>query len=430
MTKSIAIIGTLDTKGVEGEYLRDQIMTLGHSPILIDVSLRNHIPETVRADIPNDKVAMESGVSIDEITAEERGQAMGLMIKGASKVVQRLCESGKIHGVIGYGGSVGLAIASSVMKPLAFGFPKVIVTTIAGAAGKYIEAKDIVIVPSITDLAGGERINRIEAITLANAAGAICGMVNAAPKLPSERPLIVMSQFGVTTPHAQKAKELLESRGYEVVAFHAVGTGGRSLEELVRTGTVAGVLDVTTHEIVDELVGGVYGAGPDRLETAGQRGVPQVILPGALDMVNFFEPETVPEKFKDRRFYHHNPKVTLMRTTVDESAELGKIIARKVNKAKGPTAVVIPGSGWSEYDKKGSVKAFDYHGNKTDQSWYDAEADDTFLNSLCGHVDRSNPNIGIVITDYHINDPKLATMSVSILDDMIRGKWTPSDSYG
>ena len=430
MTKSIAIIGTLDTKGVEGDYLRDQIMTLGHTPILIDVSLRNHISETVRADIPNDKVAMESGVSIDEIADEERGQAMELMIKGASKVVQRLCESGKIHGVIGYGGSVGLAIASSVMKPLAFGFPKVIVTTIVGAAGKYIEAKDIVLVPSITDLAGGERINRIEAITLANAAAAICGMVNAAPKLPSEKPLIAMSQFGVTTQHVQKAKEILESRGYEVIAFHAVGTGGRSLEELVRTGAVVGVLDVTTHEIVDELVGGVYGAGSDRLETAGQRGIPQVILPGALDMVNFFEPDTVPEIFKDRLFYHHNPKVTLMRTTVDESRELGKIIARKVNKAKGPTAVIMPGSGWSEYDKKGSVKAVDYHGNATGQSWYDAEAGATFVNSLRGHVDRSNPHVAIIMTGYHINDPKLATISASILDDMIKGKWTQANSYG
>jgi uncharacterized protein (UPF0261 family) len=427
MAKSIGVIGTFDTKKAEGHYLKEQIAMFHHIPILVDVSLRKHAGQTV--DISNEAIAEMAGTSIDEVSLKERGEAIELMTKGASKIVRELYEAKQIDGIIGYGGSVGLAITSSVMKPLPFGFPKVIVTTIAGVAGKYIEAKDIVIFPSITDLVGGERINRIEAITLANAAGAISGMVDAKPTLPPQKPLIVVSQFGVTTPHVQEAKKILENHGYEVVAFHAVGTGGQSLEELVKSGVAAGVLDVTTHEIADELVGGVCRAGPDRMESAGEKGIPQVILPGALDMVNFYEPETVPAKFHDRHFYIHNPKVTLMRTNADESAELGRIIARKINKAKGPTTVLIPEAGWSEYDKKAGVATVDYSGRKTNHPWYDPEADAAFTKSLKDHMDYSKTNIEVVVTEQHINDPKLAKLSTLILDDMINGKWKPRKKY-
>jgi len=429
MTKSIAIIGTLDTKKAEGYYLKEQIEMFHHIPILIDVSLRKHGGHKVKADISNEAIAGTAGTSIDEVSLRERGESIELMTKGASKIVKELYETRRIDGIIGYGGSIGLAITSSVMKSLPFGFPKVIVTTIAGVAWKYIEAKDIVVFPSITDLVGGERINRIEAITLANAAGAISGMVDAKPTLPPQKPLVVVSQFGVTTPHVQASREILENRGYEVVAFHAVGTGGQSLEELVKSGVAAGVLDVTTHEIADELVGGVCRAGSNRLESAGENGIPQVILPGALDMVNFYEPETVPEKFRHRRFYIHNPKVTLMRTTADECAELGKIIAGKVNKASGPTVVLVPGAGWSEYDKKGGVVTVDYSGRKTDQPWYDPEADAAFIKSLQDHIDHSKTNIEVIMTEQHINDPRLAEVSASILDDMIKGKWKRGKKY-
>jgi len=423
MKKTIVIIGTLDTKEAEAEYLKEQIRKLRCTPLLLDISLREYKPKIVKPDISNEDVAKASGLSIKDVSSKERGEAAELMSKGASRIIKDLWDSGKINGVIGYGGGTGLSMLSLIMKNLPFGAPKLIVTTMAEMAGRAIGAKDIVIFPSITDLAGGEKINRIEAITLANAAGAIVGMVKAKPQLPSEKPLIVMSQFGVTTPCVQKAKEILENHGYEVVTFHAVGTGGRAMEDLIRSGIAVAVLDVTTHELVDELVGGVCKAGQDRMEAAGEKGIPQVILPGALDMVNFYEPSSVPEKFKDRRFYYHTPIDTLMRTSKEESAELGKIFASKLNKAKGPTVMLIPMKGWSEYDKEGGVKTVDYYGKETDQPWFDPEADAAFIEALEAHVDRSKQNLEILKVDYHINDPKLAELSALILDSMIKGKW-------
>jgi uncharacterized protein (UPF0261 family) len=427
-SKVIAIVGTLDTKEIEAKYLRNEIAKFRHATILIDVSLRKH-SSVEKVDVTNDEVAESAGSSIDIVAAMEKGEAIQLMTSGASRMVENLWNEGRLNGIIGYGGSVGLALTSSIMKTLPMGVPKLIVTTVAASAGKYIGAKDIVIFPSVTDLAGGENINRIEAVTLANAAGAISGMVEAEPTLPPMRPLVVASQFGVTTPHVQEAKKLLEERGYEVIAFHAVGTGGQSLEELVRSGAVAGVLDVTTHELADELVGGVCRAGPQRLEAAGEKGIPQVIFPGALDMVNFFEPETVPKQFETRRFYYHNPKVTLMRTTIDECVKLARIIADKINKSKGPTVVILPMKGWSEYDKEEGVETVDYHGSATGENWHDAEADAAFGMALEQYTDVSKPNIEIIKVDCHINDAKVARLSASLLDDMIRRTWTKGERY-
>jgi len=430
MPKTIVVIGTLDTKGAEARFLRSEIGKFQDRTVLMDVSLRKHSQPMENVDITNEEIARVVGYSMDAVAGMEKGKAIEVMTAGASRIVRSLWNDGKLNGIIGFGGSVGLVLTSTIMKTLPLGVPKLIVTTIARGAGRYIGTKDIVIFPSVPDLAGGEKVNRMEATTLAYAAGAISGMVEVDAPQPPEKPLVAASQFGVTTPHLQTAKGILEKRGYEVVAFHAVGTGGQSLEELVRSGSVKGVLDLTTHEIVDELVGGVCRAGPDRLETAGETGVPQVILPGGLDMVVFYEPETVPKQFDKRRFYHHNPKSTLMRTTKDECLELGKIVANKLNKSKGPTVVLIPMKGFSEDDKSGGVNTVGYNGEATQVAWYDPQADMAFISSLETQLDSSKPNVEIIKVDHHINDPAMAELSASILDDMIKGTWKKGKSYG
>ena len=255
---------------------------------------------------------------------------------------------------------------------------------------------------SVVDIAG---INRLSRQILANAAGAIVGMITAeAPEAADDKPLIAATMFGVTTPCVTKAREILEDAGYEVLVFHATGTGGRAMEDLVKGGFLAGVLDVTTTELADELVGGILSAGPERLEAAGHAGLPQIIAPGALDMVNFGPPDTVPEKFSKRHFYQHNPTVTLMRTTAEETAELGKIMARKLNEAKGPTTVLIPTQGVSAIDKTG-------------QPFDSPEARDTWQENLKTHI---GDNVTVIEMDAHINDDEFATKLAKTLLDSIK----------
>jgi uncharacterized protein (UPF0261 family) len=422
VAKRIVIVGTLDTKESEGHYIRDQIEKLGHEPILLDVSLRSYEPQMGKPDISNEEVSRAAGVTMDAIDAEGRAPALEAMVKGASKLVAELYETGRLDGIIGYGGGCGLTISSLVLGSLPLGIPKIIVTTMPAEAGRFIGSSDIGVLGSVTDMAGSVPLNRIEAIALANAAGAICGMVEAKPVFSSGRLPVGASQFGVTTTHIKKAEEFLGKR-YELIAFHATGNGGRTLEELARSGMVVGVLDATTHELADELVGGVLSAGPNRLEAAGVMGIPQVILPGALDMVNFFAPNTIPEKFKDRRFYHHAPTVTLMRTSKEECGALGRIVAEKANRARGPTAIILPLNGWSDYDKAGGVTTVDYYGNETHDPWHDLEADDEFVANLEESIDRSKPNLEVIKRDFHINDADCARLATAILDRMIRKAW-------
>ncbi len=423
--KTVAILGTLDTKEAEAFYLKEQILAEGCDAMIIDISTAPSSPTLGEADIKQDEVARAAGKTFEEIAKMERGAAAEAMSKGLAKIVKELCNSGKIHGVIGYGGSFGVSVIAPAMEALPIGFPKLIVTTIAKDAGKFLGVKDVIVMPSVTDLAGGKAVNRIEAKILANAASAIAGMVKAKPPKIVEKPTILATQMGVTTPCILKAKALLEEKGYEVITFHAIGTGGRTVEGLVESGLASGVLDITLAEISNELVGGVCIAGPDRLTAAGRMGVPQVIVPGALEMVNFWGPKTekVPEKFRGRLFYYHNPMVTLMRVTKEESEELGRIIASKLNQAKGPTAVVIPMKGWSSYDKEGGVETVDYDGNPTGKPWHDPEANEAFVKSLEENLDLSKPNIDLIKVDKHINDPEFAELLARILDDMISGRW-------
>lgn len=422
MTKVILIIGTFNTKESEARYLRNQIEKFGHSVVLLDVSMKKYTPKSIKPDFPNEVVASAAGMSIKQVEILERMPALEIMVKGATKIVKELYDSKKLDGVLGYGGSTGESIASLVQKVLPLGLPKVLLTTSLELAAGSVEHKDIVLVPSVADMAGGH-INRVEAITLANAAAAIVGMVEAKPEAEAEKPVIVASQYGNTTPHIEKAREILENKGYEFISFHAVGTGGKAMEELIRSGTVGGVLDITTHELVDWVFGGFASAGPNRMETAGEMGIPQVLVPGCLDMIQFWSTKTVPEKFKMRHFYYHNPNSTLMRTTKSESSKLGKVFAEKANKAKGPTVVAIPLKGWSICDTKGGVSMVDYYGKPTGKLWHDPESNNAFVDSLEKHINKDKSNIGLIKVDLHINDPKFAEMTSTIIDDMVRGKW-------
>jgi uncharacterized protein (UPF0261 family) len=273
------------------------------------------------------------------------------MGRGAAVLVPRLFAEGRFDGILAMGGSGGTSVACAVMRALPLGVPKVMVSTVAGGdVSGYVGVSDIVMIPSIVDVAG---INRISREVFSRAVGAICGMVETTVPEGEDRPLIAASMFGNTTVCVDAAKAILEQAGYEVLVFHATGTGGRTMERLIAAGRIAGVLDLTTTEWADQLVGGVLAAGPHRLEAAARHGVPAVVAPGCLDMVNFWAPETVPERFHERKFYPHNPNITLMRTTPEECRALGEILADKLNLSTGPVTVLLPAQGWSMIDAPG-----------------------------------------------------------------------------
>jgi uncharacterized protein (UPF0261 family) len=337
---TIAVLGTFDTKGEEHEYVASLIRQRGHSPLLIDVGTLE--APRMKADVGREIIATAAGADMTSITARrDRGEAVAAMTRGAPVVLARLQAEGRIDGVISLGGGGGTAICTAAMRALPVGFPKLMVSTLAsGNTAPYVGVKDIVMMPSVVDVAG---LNRLSRQLLAQAAGAICGMVEArVPAGAPDRPVIVASQFGNTTTCVTAARQILEAAGYEVMIFAATGNGGRTMESLIESGLVSGVLDITTTEWADELVGGVLNAGPTRCEAAARRGVPAIVTPGCLDMVNFGEPASVPEKFKGRRFYHHNAQVTLMRTNPEENAELGRILAEKCNLSTGPVTVLLP----------------------------------------------------------------------------------------
>ncbi|HET8844507.1 MAG TPA: Tm-1-like ATP-binding domain-containing protein, partial [Ktedonobacteraceae bacterium] len=333
MMITVVLLGTLDTKGIEYDYLRKQVQASGCEALLIDAGVQG-VP-LAAPDISRAEVALAAGADVAQLAAAgDRGTAVETMARGATAIVLDLFSQGRLQGVLGMGGSGGSSLISQAMRALPVGVPKLLVSTLAsGDTRPYVGAVDITMMYSVVDIAG---LNRISERILGNAAAAISAMAHAyttAQPSANARPLIGASMFGVTTPCVTAARAALEELGYEVLVFHATGAGGQSLEALARGGFLAGVLDVTTTELADELVGGVLSAGPTRLEAAGSVGLPQVVSLGAIDMVNFGPIETVPEQFRARNLYKHNATVTLMRTTVEENAELGHIIARKLNQA-------------------------------------------------------------------------------------------------
>ena len=386
---TIAILGTLDTKGEEHAFVAAQIRQRGHQTLIIDTGTLE--APRLEPDISREEVAAAAGIDLPAVLARrDRGEAVQAMAQGAPLLLARLVQGKRIDGVISLGGGGGTAISTAGMRALPIGFPKVMVTTLAsGNTAQYVGAKDIVLFPSIVDLSG---LNRISRQILTRAAGAICGMVEATPPTAEDKPVIVASQFGNTTACVDQARKILEAAGYEVLVFHATGTGGRTMESLIESGMVAGVLDVTTTEWADELVGGFLGAGPTRLEAAAKTGVPAIVAPGCLDMVNFYGPESVPAKFQGRTFYQHNPQVTLMRTSPEECAQLGAIIARKLNASTGPVTVLIPRMAVSVISAPG-------------QKFHDPVADQALFDALKTNL---RPDIEVKELDCAINDVAFA----------------------
>lgn len=402
--KTVAIIGTFDSKGTEFAYVRDIIQGLGLKTLTIHSGVFE--PE-FSPDISNEDVAKAAGEKIQEIAAKkDRALATEVLAKGMEMLVPKLYAQGKFDGIISFGGSSGTAIATPAMRALPIGVPKIMVSTVAsGNTSQYVGTSDIIMYPSIVDVAG---INSISVKIFTNAAFAIAGMLTFKnSKTIEKKPLIAATMFGVTTPCINYAREYLEKEGYEVLIFHATGTGGRTMENLIEAGFFDGVLDLTTTEWCDELVGGVLNAGPQRLEAAGNCNVPQVVSTGALDMVNFGPIESVPQEFRERNLYKHNPTVTLMRTTVDENRQLGLILAAKLNQAKSPTALMLPLKGVSMIDVEG-------------QPFYGPEEDQMLFSTLRDKIDRRV--VELVEIDSDINDQHFAIAAAKKLIELMKRK--------
>ena len=398
---TVLLIGTLDTKSQEYAFVRDLIRARGLDVLVMDIGVLGAADSDV--DITPAEVARAGGAALDELrSTRDRGAAIDVMLAGARSFTRQLFADGRFHGVLGLGGGGGTAMITAAMRELPVGMPKVMVSTMAsGNTAPYVDVKDITMMYSVVDIAG---LNPLSRRILANAAGAIVGMISQeVPAAGLERPLVAATMFGVTTPCVTAARQLLELAGYDVLVFHATGTGGRAMEGLIDDGYFSGVLDVTTTEWCDEVVGGVLSAGPNRLSAAARAGIPQVVSLGALDMVNFGAPNTVPSRFDDRTFYHHNPTVTLMRTTAEECREIGRRIADQLNRATGPVALLVPLKGVSMIDAAG-------------QPFYDPHADRALFDALREHI---RPPVRIRELDLHINDPEFSSALADELLAMI-----------
>ncbi|MDQ1661248.1 MAG: hypothetical protein QOJ68_1228 [Blastococcus sp.] len=400
---TVVLVGTLDTKGAEYAFLRERLLQAGLVVVVVDVGTLG--PPNAAADVSREQVAAAAGIDPALLTAAgDRGAAVLAMCEAAPVVVRRLYDEGRCDGVLAAGGSGNTAIATAAMRALPIGVPKLMVSTMAsGNTADYVGVSDVIMMPAVTDVAG---LNSLSARILANAAAAMAGMLSVPPlDLGKHRPVVAATMFGVTTPAVTAARDDLERRGYEVLTFHATGTGGRAMESLLESGLIAGVLDLTTTELADDLVGGVLSAGPHRLETAGRLGLPQVVSLGALDMVNFGPRDTVPPAFEGRTFYQHNPSITLMRTTPEECAELGRRIGRKLSSATGPVAVFVPLRGISAISGEGGPFA-------------DPVADEALVAGLTATL---APEVELHQVDAHINDPEFALAMAARLDDFLGG---------
>lgn len=427
---SVYLLGTLDTKGHEIAFVRDLLHEYGAKTCVVDAGCLGS--PLIAADVTREQVFAAAGVSLESLREKnDRGQAVTQAAIGAANIVSTAQARGEVDGIVALGGSAGTTIGTSAMRALPLGVPKLMVSTLAsGQTRPYVGGKDILMLNSVVDIAG---INRISRLVLGEAARAMAGMVllsrepraesqepvktaaadalsgprpsSLNSRIPIDKPLVAATMFGVTTPCVEHARKILEAAGYEVLVFHATGNGGEAMEGLIADGLIAGVLDITTTELADELVGGTLTAGPTRLTAAGKRGVPQVISVGALDMVNFGLLATVPEKFKDRQFYQHNPTVTLMRTTVEENRKLGEEIGRKAAAATGQTCIMIPLKGVSAIDQTG--KAFD---------------DPAARQALYDGVRTTHGSVELIELDLHINDVAFAEASARQLLSLIDGR--------
>jgi uncharacterized protein (UPF0261 family) len=388
---AVVLIGTLDTKGRELAFVRDLLQGQGLETIVIDVGSVG--PPSFEPDVSREELFRLANVPAEATT--NRGEAVARAAGAVARVIVDMHASGRVDGVFGMGGSAGTVIGTSAMRALPFGLPKVMVSTQAsGQTRPFVGGSDIAMFHPVLDIAG---LNRLTKTALANAAHALAGMVRA-PRLVEDqghrKPVVAATMFGVTTPCVDRAREALEAQGSEVLVFHATGIGGQSMESLIESGLVDGVLDLTTTELADELVGGILSAGPDRLKAAVRKGIPQVVSVGALDMVNFGPRATVPDRFAGRLFHQHNPSVTLMRTTPEENAELGRRIGSILAESTADVVVMLPLGGVSALDAPG-------------MPFHDPEADAALFAAIHRALD-DHPNVTVVDRPYHINDPTFA----------------------
>lgn len=404
MSRTVAIIGALDTKGQEFEFLKKEIEKRGCQTFVINVGVLGEPAFT--PDVPAEEVAHAGGADLtDLVNRKDRGEAMAIMTTGAERIAAKYFAAGEFDGIVSMGGGGGTVMATSAMRALPVAVPKLMVSTVAsGDTSAYVGTTDLTMMPSIVDVAG---LNRISRKIFANAAGAICGMVTGeVEKSAEDKPMICATMFGNTTRAVENARRIMEENGYEVLVFHATGMGGRTAEKLIEDGYFAGVLDITTTEWADEVCGGVLSAGPLRLEAAAKSGIPQVITPACIDMCNFWAPETVPAKYSDRIFYSWNPNVTLMRTNIEENQQMGRIFAEKLNMAKGPLAVLIPMGGFSELDYPGQV------------FWW-PEANQAFVDVLKANL---RPDICVEMSDKDVNHPEFSTRVAEKLLELLKNQ--------
>ncbi len=402
MAKTVVIIGTLDTKGMEFAFIKDLIEKEGLKTLVVNFGVMGE--PTFKPDIPRNEVAGAGGGNLAALASgEHKDEAMKTMAAGLAVVVRKLHEDGKLHGIIGMGGTGGTSIATTAMRTLPVGVPKVMVSTVGGGdVSAYAGTKDITFIPSIVDVAG---INRISRQIFSNAAGAIAGMAKMEVSGEvSEKPLVAASMFGNTTACVNHARGILEKEGYEVLVFHATGTGGKTMEGLISDGYITASMDITTTELADHICGGVLSAGPERCLAASRAGIPAVLVPGCVDMANFWGIDTVPEKYAGRNLYEWNPNVTLLRTNVDENIRMGEMIASAANAATAPVAVLLPLKGVSMLDSPGN------------RFWY-PEADLACFDTIKKNL---KPGIMVIEMENNINDPEFSRKVAITLLEMLK----------
>jgi uncharacterized protein (UPF0261 family) len=404
LKKIILCIGTLDTKGSELHYIKQLIeQREGYEALVMDTGSMGIAP--FPADITAGEVAKAAGTTIQEVRGlKEAGPAAKIMTLGAIRIVKRLHRSGKFHGVISVGGGMGSGIASAVMRELPIGMPKFMLSSqkiVQAGIRKYVGTKDIVIMPSVADIAG---FNRLTRDALRKSVGAIIGMMEATESEVSEKPLVFMTMTGLSTGCGLKVKSFLEDQGFEVAVFHTIGVGGETLEELIKSYRVTGVIELGLNEIGNELFGGLASAGPNRLEAAGEKGIPQIITPGCIDIINFLAPETLPDRYKDRPLCFHNPQATLPRLNAEEFRLLAETVGEKLNRANGPVRVLIPIRGFSSLDCQGNI-------------FYDPMTDRAFIDSLKSSLKET---VEVKEVDAHINDEEFANVVANEFMEIIR----------
>ena len=402
MTKTVVIVGALDTKGEEFSYTRGIMEKMGVKTLVVDFGVMGK--PAFAPDVAREEVAKAGGGDLSYLSSgSHKDEAMKTMAKGLAVVVKKLYDDGKLDGIFGMGGSGGTSIATTAMRTLPVGVPKVMVSTVGGGdVSAYAGTKDISFIPSIVDVAG---LNSISRAIFANGAGSIAGMVLAEKPAGGEsKPLITASMFGNTTTCVNAAREIIEKEGYEVLVFHATGTGGKTMESLITDGYIDGSLDITTTELADEVCGGVFSAGPERVQAASKAKIPAVIVPGCVDMANFDAIDTVPEKYKGRNLYEWNPNVTLLRTNVEENIQMGEMIAAAANLTSAPVAVVLPLKGVSMLDSEG-------------ERFWDPEADKACFDAIKKNL---KPGIPVIEMDNNINDPAFSTKVAETLLEMLK----------